>query len=270
MQEPTIFPEKNLQERNVPRRRYIFPSFVKIPFTNKKKKKETTENPGQKFISPSTTHTSHIYIQKPSWKLPWPSLIRILREQIDESRGLIPRIRDPREKKRRNIYFKKEEKKKIFGEKMRTYLAFRREPNTDWPTRRAAARVDIERHPISSSLFRIACTVAAFTLPSFTGHRARPPSSSPARTPLEGEGETPSSPGGERWRRRRKRSSVSAEGRLARVLITWPDNTPGRQIATGVVNRGATFLPRVINPRCNPQGGDKDSFLVPCFVSPAM
>ncbi|KAK1125227.1 hypothetical protein K0M31_005601 [Melipona bicolor] len=62
-----------------------------------------------------------------------------------------------------------------------TYLEFRREPSRDWPRRRAATKVGRARHPISSSLFRIAFSVAAFTLLSPLLHRSRSSSIIPRR-----------------------------------------------------------------------------------------
>lgn len=146
--------------------------------------------------------------------------------------------------------------------KIRTYLEFRREPSKDWPRRRAAEKVGRARHPISSSLFRIAFSVAAFTLLSPLLHRSRSSSIIPRRVfngarregfrvPARGPHSTdhPSSrrqaveykDAGKRWKKSEKNARVSVLGFTvgARVLITWLI-TPAKQIAT-VVNRGYVF-----------------------------
>lgn len=122
-------------------------------------------------------------------------------------------------------------KEKESQREIRTYLAFRREPSTDWPTRRAAARVDRARHPISSSLFRIASSaVAAFTLlsPPSSPLILRPHHHHPSAEPsvlVPGWWCTPSPEG-------KKRSVWRGPARSARVLITWLI-TPARQITVG-------------------------------------
>lgn len=210
---------------------------LKIPSANKKQFSRRRENPREKIqaknLSPLNT-TSHAYKNvvfsrglEIGFRLCWPRSIFTPTIYLHE------RERAKRRYRSSELISSPEKsgKEKESQREIRTYLAFRREPSTDWPTRRAAARVDRARHPISSSLFRIASSaVAAFTLlsPPSSPLILRPHHHHPSAEPsvlVPGWWCTPSPEG-------KKRSVWRGPARSARVLITWLI-TPARQIAVG-------------------------------------